>query len=106
MAHKKVSVGRGHRSRLREYFFHGYDSSEYSPFHRRSNWIPPPNRDMALQTYIKGLKKGIEKELHQRSRKVHHDNLMKDERGALFSLKTPTDIIIKKADEGSATVVM
>ena len=31
---------------------------------------------------------------------------MKDEREALFSLKTRTDIIIKKADKGSATVVM
>ena len=50
--------------------------------------------------------KNIEKELHQKPRKFYHDNLTKAEREALFSLRTRTDIIIKKADKGLATVVM
>ena len=42
----------------------------------------------------------------QRPRKPRCDKLMKEERQALVSLRTRTDIVIKKADEGSATVVM
>ena len=38
--------------------------------------------------------------------KRHHDNLMKEERKALSPLRVRTDIVIKKADKGSATVVM
>ena len=61
---------------------------------------------MALETYIKAPTKDIEKELHQKLKKFYHDNPTKDEREALFSLRTWTDIIIKKANEGSATVVI
>ena len=95
------------RLRLKEYFFCEDDNdNEYSPFRKRSHWTPPPNRNMALETYIKALMKDFEKELHQRPKKFYRDNLTKDEREALFSLKTRTDIVIKRADKGSATVVM
>ena len=40
------------------------------------------------------------------SPKKHHDNLTREERQALSSLRAGTDIVIKKADKGSATVVM
>ena len=36
----------------------------------------------------------------------HWDNLLKDERRALNSLRQRTDIVIKKADKRSATIVM
>ena len=38
--------------------------------------------------------------------KRHHDNLTKKERKALSFLIARTDIVIKKADKGLASVVM
>ena len=67
--------------------------------------VPPPNRDAALETYIKAIEKDINKAVLQ-SPKKHHDNLTSEERQALSSLRARTDIVIKKADKGSATVVM
>ena len=42
----------------------------------------------ALETYIEVLTKDTEKELHQTPKKYYRDNLMKDEREALLSLRT------------------
>ena len=58
-----------------------------------------------METYVKAIEKDITKALLQH-RKKHYDNLMKEERQALSSLRAKTDIVIKKADKGSATVVM
>ena len=44
--------------------------------------------------------------MHTRLKRHHSDNLTSQERQALASLSTRTDIIIKKADKGLATVVM
>ena len=38
--------------------------------------------------------------------KKHYDNLTREERQALSFLRARTDIVIKKADKGSATVVI
>ena len=61
---------------------------------------------MALETYIKAVTQDIECALHQEPKKYLHDNLTKQERRALISHGTRTDIIIEKADRGLATVVM
>ena len=61
---------------------------------------------MALETYIKAINQDLERSVHTGPKRHHSDNLMSQERQALASLSTRTDIIIKKADKGSATVVM
>ena len=43
------------------------------------NRTPPPSKNMPWETYNNALMKDIEKELYQRPRKFHRENLTKDE---------------------------
>ena len=96
------------RLRLKEYFYPQDDDEHLppNPFWIKSGWTPPASRDVALETYIKGITQDIERALYQEPKKYQRDNLTKEERRPLISLGMRTDIIIKKADKGSATVVM
>ena len=58
-----------------------------------------------MESYIKVINDNIQEQI-QRPRKSRCDNLTKEERKALVSLRSGSDIAIKKADKGSATVVM
>ena len=93
------------RMRLKEYF-HDHNNStqpnEHNPFHNKSSWTPPTDRDPALNTYVDAIKHDI----LTVNRNHITDNLTKDERQALRNLKKRQDIIIKPADKGSGTVVM
>ena len=95
------------RLRLKELFHESEgDNDEIPRFRKKSNWTPPCNRDPALETYIKASKDDIHRALDRSPRNRPHDNLTSQERKALLSLRNRTDIIIKPADKGSATVVM
>lgn len=74
-----------------------------SPLPRnKSSWTPPPNRDIALEAFIKALEKDI-KNITQHKTK---SNLTTQEQEALKNLMSRSNIIINSADKGSATVVM
>ena len=98
------------RLRLKEYFYDSdaidMNSTSVNPFRKKSGWEPPHNRDVALETYIKAVGKDIETTTHSISKRHFVDNLTLEERKALFSLRSREDIVIKRADKGSATVVM
>ena len=68
----------------------------------------PCNRDPALQTYVKAVRDDIHRALNSGQVHVHQtpDNFTSTERKALLSLRSMSDIVIKPADKGSATVVM
>ena len=91
------------RIRLSEFFF---DSAPYDqePFRVKSTWVPPKNRVPALETYVQAVSAQINNPEHFLHRS--HDNLPRDERLALNSLRSRTDVIIKPADKGSAVVIM
>ena len=78
--------------------------TEIDPFQKKSSWVPPLNRVMALETYITAVGRDITKTLPRNP--SHYDNLTKEERRALRFFMTRTDIVIRKADKGSATVIM
>ena len=61
----------------------------------------PPNR--ALEIFQRSVKQEI---LKSKPRHNKHNNLTKEERIGLKALKDNPDIVIKKADKGSAVVVM
>ena len=64
-----------------------------------------PSREPYLNTYIDRLRQEITDEtLH--NRRFHRNNLTKRERAALKRLSNNTDIIIKPADKGGATIIM
>ena len=48
--------------RLREYFWDEDASKEghtINPFQKKLSWVPPPNRDPALETFIKAVKDDV-----------------------------------------------
>ena len=64
-----------------------------------------PSREPYLNTYIDRLRQEItDVTLH--NRRFQRNNLTKRERAALKRLSNNTDIIIKPADKGGATVIM
>nr|XP_054771033.1 low affinity immunoglobulin epsilon Fc receptor-like [Lytechinus pictus] len=91
------------RIRLKEFFL-DEPPSDPEPFYRKSTWTPPKNRVPSLETYIQAVSSQVcsTDTLDTRA----HDNLPREERQALSSLKNRSDIIIKPADKGSAVVVM
>ena len=93
------------RMRLKEYF-HDHNNStkpnEHNPFHNKSSWTPPTDRDPALNTYVDAIKHDI----LTVNRNHITDNLTKDERQTLRNLKKRREIIIKPAEKGSGTVVL
>ena len=93
------------RMRLTEYFHDHNNASNTNPtnpFHNKSSWTPPTNRDSALNAYIDAIKHDIS------TSNLNHitDNLTTRERESLRNLKKRPDIVIKPADKGSGTVVM
>ena len=88
------------RMRLR-YIFHNKESAQH-PFHVKSNWEPPVQQSVALETYLEEVKVQLaEIELIK-----PRNNLPFKERKALRELRSNSEIIIKKADKGTTTVIM
>ena len=89
-----------------EKYFHDLNNSiqpnEHNPFHNKSSWTPPTDRDPWLNTYVEAIKHDI----LTVNRNHIAENLTKDERRALRNLRKRQDIIIKPAEKGLGTVVM
>lgn len=91
------------RIRLREFFLDSPPTPP-EPFHCKSTWVPPKNRVPSLETYIQVVSSQINQT--DLSCRRTNDNLPREQREALNSLRTRKDIIIKPADKGSGVVVM
>ena len=70
----------------------------------KSDWDPPPGKCGALEAYIEEVEKDIDSLLSQPQH--NPDNLNREERSALQSIKDREDIVIKKADKASTVVVL
>ena len=79
------------RMRL-QYIFHGKDNEQH-PFHVKSDWDPPVQPSVALETYLEEVK-------------LQRNNLPKREQLAIKQLKQNPDINIKRTDKGSSIVVL
>ena len=88
------------RMRLR-YIYHGRGKMKHL-FYVKSNWEPPVQQSVALETYLEETKiKLSEIEITEPK-----PNLPISERKAIRELKENSEINIKKADKGSTTVIM
>lgn len=86
--------------RLR-YIFHNTESEQH-PFHIKSNWEPPVQQSVALETFLEKVRVQLaEIELIK-----PRNNLPFKERKALRELRSNSEIIIKKTDKGTVTVIM
>ena len=88
------------RMRL-QYFFFGEDKEPH-PFHVKSNWIPPVQKSVALESYLEEVKV----QLAEIQLTKPKDNLLNTERKALKTLRENPNINLKKADKGTRTVVL
>ena len=93
--------------RLTEYFFDDNSNTpnaneDDTPFHNKSTWNPPTDKERALDTFLDAVKLDITTGTPNKIR----NNLTATERQAISQLKQRQDIIIKPADKGSGTVVM
>ena len=88
------------RMRL-QYMFHG-QSKEPHPFHVKSNWEPPTQPSVALETYLEEVKTQLAEVKIFKPK----NNLPYRERQAIKELEQNTNINIKKADKGTTTVIM
>ena len=80
---------------------HGH-KKDIHPFYVKSNWNPPVQQSVALESYLEEVKMQL---AVTKIIKPKH-NLSRNERKALNELKHHTEINLKKADKGSTTVVM
>ena len=81
--------------------FHG-KNEEHHPFHVKSNWEPPVQPSVALESYLERVKF----QLAEIQISKPKNNLPPAERKALKDLKNNTEINIKKADKGTTSVFM
>ena len=88
------------RMRLK-YMFYGHNRNVH-PFYVKSNWNPPVQRSVALESYLEEVKLQLTKIQITKPKQ----NLSRDEQKALNELKQNNDINLKKADKGSTTVIM
>ena len=84
-----------------KYIYHGQNSKMH-PFYVKSNWEPPVQPSVALETFLEEVKT----ELAEVQIKNPKNNLPFNERKAIIALKTNSEINIKKADKGTTTVIM
>ena len=78
------------------------DSQIHQPFKNKSSWKPnPPNR--TLDTYKRAFKIDL---LKSKLKPNHQHNLTKEQWKGLMELRKNPEIVIKKADKGSAVVIM
>ena len=88
------------RMRL-QYIYHGEDKTQH-PFHVKSNWNPPVQPSVALESYLEEVKL----QLAEMEITKPKNNLPYNERKAIKELKENSEINIKKADKGTTTVIM
>lgn len=81
--------------------FHGQNKSIH-PFYVKSNWEPPVQPSVTLETYLEEVKQQIVEIKITRQK----PNLSHKERKALNVLQQSKDLNFKKADKGSTLVVM
>ena len=88
------------RMRL-QYIFHG-QNKEPHPFHVKSNWMPPVQQSITLESYLESVKT----QLADITINKPKNNLSRKEMAALKELRNNSAINLKKADKGTTTVIM
>ena len=81
--------------------FHG-EENEPHPFHVKSDWEPPGQPSVTLETFLEEVKLELASVEFDKPK----DNISTGERQALKELSRKKSIILKKSDKGNTTVLM
>ena len=92
----------GRKHRLMWHFRNNERIFDCNKKFRSKSTFNPKNNDVFIETYLSSLE---EKLLDIDIPKDKFNNLSKEERDALYSLKNDNTIVIKSADKGSGVVV-
>ena len=84
-----------------QYMYHG-ENNEPHPFHVKSNWNPPAQPSVTLESYLEEVKL----QLADIEIAKPKNNLPYNEIKAMKELKNNPEVNIKKADKGTTTVIM
>ena len=84
-----------------QYMYHR-EENEPHPFYMKSNWNPPVQKSVALESYLDKVKLSLAKINLTKPK----NNLLARERVALDTLRSDKQINLKKADKGTSTVIM
>ena len=89
------------RRMRRKYIFHK-ENKEPHPSHVKSDWKPPVQKSVALESYLENVKIQLAeiKPIKPKTNMSHNEYI------ALTELKKNTNIVLKKADNGTTTVIM
>ena len=74
-------------------------------FRNKSSWTPAPNADVFLESFVQAIKQDLF-DIQIKNIPAGNINLTPEQYDAITALKNNKWIVIKKADKGSATVVM
>ena len=74
-------------------------------FRNKSSWTPAPNADVFLESYVQAIKQDLF-DIQIKNISARNINLTPEQYDAITALKNNKSIVIKKADKGSATIVM
>ena len=84
-----------------QYIFHG-QNKEPHPFHVKSNWMPPVQQSIALESYLESVKTQLADIRINKPK----NNLSRNEMAALKELKNNSAINLKKADKGTTERIL
>ena len=88
--------------RMRLIYIFREEDKKTHPCHVKSAWLTPIQKSVALESYLEEVKSDLlEIEITKPK-----DHLLPVERKALRTLKRDSEINLKKADKGTAAVVM
>lgn len=77
-----------------------------TPFRGKSTFIPPHKRNASINTYCRLVEKDVSLLLGKKRDYKVANNLSKDQRMELNSIKNDKSLVIQSADKGGAIVVM
>ena len=88
--------------RMRLKYISHKENKEPHPSHVKSDWKPPVQKSVALESYLENVKSQLAeiKPIKPKNNMSHNEYI------ALTELKKNTNIVLKKADKGTTTVIM
>ena len=84
-------------------YFEGMEDDDESLVRNKSNFVPPKGREQLLDTFVENT---INIPLEAQGKSKIKRNINTSEQKSLSSLANDSNIIIKQADKGGATVIM
>ena len=84
-----------------QYIFHG-QNKEPHPFHVKSNWMPPVQPSIALESYLENVGAQLAEIIVTKVK----NNFSRNEITVLKELKNSSALNLKKVDKGTTTVIM